>query len=290
MKKRVLLLFVLIVLAVALFASCSCVSQIDLEDLVEQKPQTESTTVGSDATTGEQDPETSTPDETTTNVDLETTDPDETTTSVDPETTDPDETTTSVDLETTDPDETTTSADPETTDPDETTTGADPETTDPDETMTSVDPEIGENVPETEDPNPGNNENLEKTKLIVKSTSANAGDTVTLFVAIENNPGFLVFALNIEYDDSAITLTKVANGSEFSDYTFTKPKNMSSGCKAAWFSVSVPDEIVDGDVLVLTFKVSDNAAKGNYNVTVSDTKDGSNQFEFDDAIGYVAVK
>ena len=248
MKKRVLLLFVLIVLAVALFASCSCVSQIDLEDLVEQKPQTESTTVGSDATTGEQDPETSAPDETTTG------------------------------------------ADPEMTDPDETTTSADPETTDPDETMTSVDPEIGENVPETEDPNPGNNENLEKTKLIVKSTSANAGDTVTLFVAIENNPGFLVFALNIEYDDSAIKLTKVANGSEFSDYTFTKPKNMSSGCKAAWFSVSVPDEIVDGDILILTFTIKDTAASGTYNVTVSDTKDGSNQFEFDDAIGYVAVK
>jgi len=113
------------------------------------------------------------------------------------------------------------------------------------------------------------------TALSVSGATASAGTDVAVTVNIGNNPGFLTMALQIEYDSSILTLTKISNGSDFGDYTFTAPKNKSSGCKVAWFATDLPEETVDGTLMTLKFTVSSEASAGNYPITVSCTDDGS---------------
>ena len=131
--------------------------------------------------------------------------------------------------------------------------------------------------------------------LIVGSASAKAGETVKVAVEVKNNPGFLTMALQIDYDSTALTLTKISNGSDYTDYTFTPPRNKVSGCKAAWFATDLPEEIIDGEIMILQFKVVDGAASGRYAVTVSCPDDGSTldgnktAFTLADAVGYVTV-
>ncbi len=111
--------------------------------------------------------------------------------------------------------------------------------------------------------------------ITVSSASARAGDTrVTVVVSLESNPGFLTLALSIDYDADALTLTKVSCGSDYTDYTFTKPKDLSSGCKASWFSTDLPEEIIDGDIMILQFTVNSSAANGQHAITVSCPDDG----------------
>ena len=138
---------------------------------------------------------------------------------------------------------------------------------------------------------------LVKTDLVVEDKSANAGDEIKISVAIENNPGFLTMALDFYYDESAMTLTKVQRGSLLKVrndddeyvYSLTSPASMASGCRAAWYATDLPEKIEDGELIILTFTIKDTAESGTYNVTVSDTKDGSNEFEFAAATGYITV-
>ena len=130
----------------------------------------------------------------------------------------------------------------------------------------------------------------------VSSITAAPGATkVTVMVSLENNPGFLTMALEMSFDSDVLTLTKVSNGADFTDYNFTGPKNKVSGCRAAWFSTDLPEEILDGDVMTLQFTVADNAASGSYPITISCPDDGStldgnkNVITLVNAIGYITV-
>ena len=102
-------------------------------------------------------------------------------------------------------------------------------------------------------------------------------------------------ALKITYNSDVLTLTKVSNGSDFTDYSFTAPKNKASGCTAAWFASDLPDEILDGDIMILQFTVASGAASGNYPITITCPNDGSTvdgnkePFTMADAIGYLTV-
>lgn len=132
--------------------------------------------------------------------------------------------------------------------------------------------------------------------LKVSSITAAPGATkVTVMVSLENNPGFLTMALEMSFDSDVLTLTRVSNGADFTDYNFTGPKNKVSGCRAAWFSTDLPEEILDGDVMTLQFTVANNAASGRYPITISCPDDGStldgnkNVIALANAIGYITV-
>ena len=132
--------------------------------------------------------------------------------------------------------------------------------------------------------------------LKVSSITAAPGATkVTVMVSLENNPGFLTMALEMSFDSDVLTLTRVSNGADFTDYNFTGPKNKVSGCRAAWFSTDLPEEILDGDVMTLQFTVADNAASGRDPITISCPDDGStldgnkNVIALANAIGYITV-
>lgn len=105
--------------------------------------------------------------------------------------------------------------------------------------------------------------------FIVDEVSGKSGDTVCVTVSVQNNPGVLGMVLNITYDESVMKLKESKNGSAMSEYMFTPPKNMKSGCNAAWNINDIPDGNQDGEVLTLYFEVIKNASKGSYPIAVS---------------------
>lgn len=105
--------------------------------------------------------------------------------------------------------------------------------------------------------------------LCVEEVDCYKGDIVAVKVSALNNPGILGMLMNITYDENAMTLEKAENGSVMSEYMFTPPKNIKSGCNVAWNINDVPSENKDGDVLILYFKVSEKAKAGSYPISVS---------------------
>ncbi len=111
--------------------------------------------------------------------------------------------------------------------------------------------------------------------VYVGNASALAGEEVEVAVYIKNNPGILTMLLTLEYDDTALSLIGVENGSAFRDVlTLTSSDNPKSGCSFLWEAVAISEEqVLDGDILILKFRVEDTAQNGTYSVTV-DYRDG----------------
>lgn len=129
--------------------------------------------------------------------------------------------------------------------------------------------------------------------LVVKNVTAKASDKVDIAVSVYNNPGFLSMLVNIQYDESILTLTDVTNGSLMDDYVFTPPKNMKSDCNAAWNINEIPEGSEEGEVMVLHFQLSNNAKTGKYPITVSCLSNAFNDsyeaFSFESLPGLVTV-
>lgn len=105
--------------------------------------------------------------------------------------------------------------------------------------------------------------------IVVNNVTANAGDTVTVVVNVKNNPGILAMTLSLTYDDSALELISASNGTALSTLTMTASKTLASGCKFGWDGIEIKDEdVADGEILVLTFAISDSAASGTYDIEI----------------------
>ncbi len=92
--------------------------------------------------------------------------------------------------------------------------------------------------------------------------SAVIGETVDVDVRIKNNPGIIGAALLISFDDE-LTLVDASLGEAFRMMSMTKPGAFTSPCRFVWDTQSLSEEdIVDGVILTLTFKVSDKVHSG----------------------------
>ena len=109
--------------------------------------------------------------------------------------------------------------------------------------------------------------------LNVADVYAVPGATVTVPVKIEGNPGILGATLTVSWDEG-LTLVDSANGAAFTELTYQAPSRYTNGCNFVWYGSSVKN-IIDGDVLVLTFEVPANAAEAQvFDITVtSDSED-----------------
>lgn len=108
--------------------------------------------------------------------------------------------------------------------------------------------------------------------IMVSSRNVEKGEeNVKVVVSIANNPGVLGMTLKLTYDEDVMTLTEVARGSALSEMTnFVKPKNLSSGCQFPWAAEEVlPEDVTNGEILVLTFSISESAPDGDYTVALS---------------------
>ena len=98
----------------------------------------------------------------------------------------------------------------------------------------------------------------------VNTTYGNSGENITVPVEIYNNPGILGMVLQLEYDEEAMTLVNVENGDAISDVLdLTTSKELNSGVKFVWDGLEIhPNQVKDGTILMLEFKLSDNAVLG----------------------------
>ena len=89
------------------------------------------------------------------------------------------------------------------------------------------------------------------------------GNTATVVITITDNPGILGLEMSVSFDDSTLVLVSATSGSAMNGLAFTASEDFSQGGKFLWDGV---DAIaVDGEVLVLTFDISD-APAGNYSI------------------------
>lgn len=106
-------------------------------------------------------------------------------------------------------------------------------------------------------------ENAE-TIIAIDNVYGSPEGTVDVDVRIENNPGILGAILSFTYDNDALTLVNAKAGEAFSKLVMSKPGKFVSPCQFAWDGESIKSEdIIEGIILTLTFKISENAIPGN---------------------------
>ena len=112
--------------------------------------------------------------------------------------------------------------------------------------------------------------------IVLETVSVEAGEEALVNVDIHKNPGILGMLISIEYNESVMKLVDVENGNIFSKsngYTFMRPKNKSSGCRASWYTLEDVSAESDGTFVTLCFETFDNASSGTYSVKVKYNKD-----------------
>lgn len=130
----------------------------------------------------------------------------------------------------------------------------------------------------------------------VETVNASRGDKdVVVHISLKDNPGFLTMAMNITYDSGNMSLTKVLNGSDYTEYNFVGPKNKQNGCTASWFIPEIPESIIDGNILELHFDIKEQAEKGSYPISIFRPDNGGvvdqnkEEIIFNNATGYIKI-
>ena len=110
------------------------------------------------------------------------------------------------------------------------------------------------------------------TKLYVagEEVSANAGETVQVKFRFENNPGVAMVAFDISYDETALTLTNL-NGNSLVGGMFTEAADQNY---ISWMSLG-GNSTYTGVFFTATFKVSETAVAGEYEVSLTESYDDS---------------
>ena len=111
-----------------------------------------------------------------------------------------------------------------------------------------------------------------KTAFTVDKVSAKPGEEVTVAVKVSNNPGILGMTLLLDYDRSVCTLVSAKNGDAIEGVLdLTTSKDLINEPKFLWDGVEIaPENVKDGSILLLTFKVSDSASEGTYKISLTE--------------------
>lgn len=120
-------------------------------------------------------------------------------------------------------------------------------------------------------------------EITLESVVAENGESVSMNVVFQNNPGIWGMDLRISYDKSALTLTSVENGDFFQDAEWTKG-NLNADVYILSYEASALENITtsSGTLATLNFKVSDTAVAGDYTVTASYSAGDIINVSFDD--------
>lgn len=96
--------------------------------------------------------------------------------------------------------------------------------------------------------------------IFADNKTAKAGDTVKISIKLSNNPGINGASIKVSFD-SALTLKNIINGEALEELKFTKPGELSNPCLFLWDGVCESVKR-NGEMLILSFKVSDTAKSG----------------------------
>ena len=76
----------------------------------------------------------------------------------------------------------------------------------------------------------------------------------------------MVFSVN--YDEETLKLVDCQNGVALSALAFQEPSRLISGCNFVWYG-SETGEVMDGEMLILTFEIAESAKPSTYPVSIS---------------------
>ena len=96
--------------------------------------------------------------------------------------------------------------------------------------------------------------------IAVSNTTASAGEEVEVAVYVYNNPGVSGATLTVSYD-SKLSLVAAERGEAFANLDITNPGKFKSPCNFAWDTLDATAED-NGSILILTFKIADDAVIG----------------------------
>lgn len=104
-------------------------------------------------------------------------------------------------------------------------------------------------------------------KITVSSADAYPGDTVTIDITIENNPGIMGMAFCVTYNNEAVEYVS-HQGGYISSFTY---KNHSDKGHISFTNVENKDKTDNGKLLSVTFKVKESAKPGAHTVTLANS-------------------
>jgi len=114
---------------------------------------------------------------------------------------------------------------------------------------------------------------MEAESAIISTVNKDAvcpGDTVSVTVSMEHNPGIVCWLVQVEYDDSALTLIEQTAGDAFDGGTYSWGPT-TSPTTAMWYDFLGENHTGDGTMFTLTFAVNEDAPEGDYPITLSVT-------------------
>lgn len=103
----------------------------------------------------------------------------------------------------------------------------------------------------------GNTQGDPSGQIVISSATARSGDTLTLEIRLENNPGLAGLWISLQYDASVFTLLSVENGEALA--------HMTTGRNIIWDNDD--DYLEDGLLCKLVFQVAENAPAGSYEIS-----------------------
>ena len=103
--------------------------------------------------------------------------------------------------------------------------------------------------------------------IIVDSVTANPGETVTVCVSLENNPGIVSMALTLSFDEALEFIGRTDTGllpGQVHSPTLGNPYTL------CWVNdTATTNYTVNGTIVELTFKLSEDAEPGTYPITIT---------------------
>lgn len=102
--------------------------------------------------------------------------------------------------------------------------------------------------------------------MTVSSAIGRPGDSVTLSIAITENPGTSTFQARVNFDPAVLQLTNVDKTTALGS---TAPSPLNNPCTMTWADTGTAANTYTGVIATLTFRILDGAMPGNTNVTVS---------------------
>ena len=103
-------------------------------------------------------------------------------------------------------------------------------------------------------------EEITEATIIVSSSTASAGDTVTLLVQVVNNPGVAGAKIKLTYD-SKLTLIEAKAGPAFEFLDYTAPAKLQNECNFNWDSLE-GQSVEDGTIIELKFTINNIVERG----------------------------
>jgi hypothetical protein len=136
------------------------------------------------------------------------------------------------------------------------------------ETSLSVETsEIREENSEDEDIKEDQNEGKAPRIYISSHEKVKRGSTASIEICIEENFGVLGLLLSVQYDESVMMLTETKSGKAFESLHYTPSGELRSGSNFLWDGIKLDDiDIRNGEILCLTFHISEDAPKGTYDI------------------------